>query len=140
MRLLLHAPNVHTGGGFVLLQELLGAAPDALQWAQLDSRIQSRLRLPQGPEVHYVARNGLARLVAEWRLWRTSQSDDVILCFNGMPPLFPVQGRVIVFQQNRILLGMNSLWQFPMKIALRDRKSTRLNSSHTDISRMPSSA
>ena len=28
----------------------------------------------------------------------------------------------------------------PKGLALRDRKSTRLNSSHTDISRMPSSA
>ena len=28
----------------------------------------------------------------------------------------------------------------PRKINFRDRKSTRLNSSHTDISRMPSSA
>ena len=27
-----------------------------------------------------------------------------------------------------------------LKITLKDRKSTRLNSSHTDISRMPSSA
>ncbi|MFQ5644134.1 MAG: glycosyltransferase [Thiogranum sp.] len=103
----------------MLLQELLDAAPDALRWAQLDSRAQSRLRLPQGLEVHYVARNGLARFVAEWRLWRASQRDDVILCFNGMPPLFPVRGRVVVFQQNRNLLGMNSLRQFPMRIALR---------------------
>ena len=31
-------------------------------------------------------------------------------------------------------------WLMAISTALRDRKSTRLNSSHTDISRMPSSA
>jgi len=119
MRLLLHAPNVHGGGGFVLLQELLDSAPDSLQWAQLDKRTIGRLGLKRKLEVHYIARSGLARLVAEWRLWRESLRDDVILCFHGMPPLFPLRGRVVVFQQNRILLGMNSLRQFPLKVALR---------------------
>ena len=35
---------------------------------------------------------------------------------------------------------MQELLEWEIKIQLRDRKSTRLNSSHTDISRMPSSA
>lgn len=119
MRLLLHAPKVHEGGGFVLLRELLEAAPGFLQWAQLDRRTMDRLELKQELEVYYVARTGLARILAEWRLWRESQSNDVILCFHSMPPLFPVRGRVVVFQQNRNLLGMNSLRQFPVKVALR---------------------
>ena len=33
--------------------------------------------------------------------------------------------------------GLHRVWK---KFTLADRKSTRLNSSHTDISRMPSSA
>ena len=119
MRLLLHAPNVHSGGGFVLLQELLDSAPAALQWAQLDSRTQSCLRLSKLTEVHYVAQTVFARLSAEWRLWRNTRSGDVTLCFNGLPPIFPLSGRVVVFQQNRILLGMNSLRQFPARVALR---------------------
>jgi len=119
MRLLLHAPKVHDGGGFVLLRDLLEAAPGSLQWAQLDRRTMDRLELKQELEVYYVARTGLARILAEWRLWRESQRGDVILCFHGMPPLFPVRGRVVVFQQNRNLLGMNSLRQFPVKVALR---------------------
>ena len=31
-------------------------------------------------------------------------------------------------------------WDQPRTISYKDRKSTRLNSSHTDLSRMPSSA
>lgn len=119
MRLLLHAPNIHSGGGFILLKELLDAAPDVLQWAQLDSRTQCRLTFPKVTEVRYVARTVFARHAAEWRLWRKSQIDDVILCFNGMPPVYPQRGRVVVFQQNRNLLGVNSLRQFPVRVALR---------------------
>ena len=38
--------------------------------------------------------------------------------------------------QDKILVKEYEIWD----LVLKDRKSTRLNSSHTDISRMPSSA
>ena len=41
-----------------------------------------------------------------------------------------------IIQKNKI----KSLKNYKGKIDIEDRKSTRLNSSHTDISRMPSSA
>ena len=119
MRLILHAPNVHIGGGFVLLKELLATSIGKLRWAQLDERTRERLELQPSFEVHYVARTVKARLFAEWRLWRASKPDDLVLCFHGMPPFLPVRGRVVVFQQNRNLLGVNSLRQLPAKIALR---------------------
>jgi len=119
MCLILHAPNVHVGGGFVLLGEILEASKASLRWAQLDGRTRKRLELQPGLEVHYVARTVVARLYAEWRLWRASKPDDLVLCFHGMPPLLPVRGRVVVFQQNRYLLGVNSLRQLPAKMALR---------------------
>jgi len=59
------------------MRELLEAAPGSLQWAQLDQRTIGRLGLKRKLEVHYIARSGLARLVAEWRLWRESLRDDV---------------------------------------------------------------
>jgi len=119
MRLTLHAPNVHSGGGFVLLRELLDASSGCLRRAQLDERTRERLELQVAPDVHYVRRRVVARLVAEWRLWRASKPDDLVLCFHGLPPLLPVRGRVVVFQQNRYLLGVNSLRQLPAKVALR---------------------
>ena len=119
MCLILHAPNVHGGGGFVLLRELLDASSGHLRWAQLDERTKERLDLRPELRVHYVARTAVARLFAEWRLWRSSKPDDLVLCFHGMPPLLPVRGRVVVFFQNRHLLGVNSLRHFPAKVALR---------------------
>jgi len=135
MRLILHAPNVHRGGGFVLLRELLDACSGCLRWAQLDGRTRERLELKPSLEVHYVARTGAARLFAEWRLWRASKPDDLVLCFHGMPPLLPARGRVVVFQQNRYLLGVKSLRQLPVKMALRiafERSVCMLFRSHVD--------
>jgi TRAP-type mannitol/chloroaromatic compound transport system permease small subunit len=41
----------------------------------------------------------------------------------------------------RYALNAPTIWAFDMSVQMYgDRKSTRLNSSHTDISRMPSSA
>jgi glycosyltransferase involved in cell wall biosynthesis len=85
----------------------------------LDERTKERLELQPDLEVHYVKRTGLARLFAEWRLWQASKPDDLVLCFHGMPPLLPVHGRVVVFFQNRYLLGVNSLRHLPAKVALR---------------------
>ena len=36
--------------------------------------------------------------------------------------------------------GLEWSWNYERQMNMSDRKSTRLNSSHTDISRMPSSA
>ena len=53
-------------------------------------------------------------------------------------PLLPEFGRKIVF---RLINTILFIVQFSLFLLVRrDRKSTRLDSSHTDISRMPSSA
>jgi glycosyltransferase involved in cell wall biosynthesis len=120
-RFLVHAPNVRAGGGFVLLQEVLEAVSDSLHIAHLDGRIQGRLRPPVGAELYYVERSLRGRLRAEWRLWKKCRPDDIVLCFHGMPPLLPVRGNVIVFLQNRLLLGGQPLGAFPFRDALRIR-------------------
>jgi len=119
MYLILHAPNVHVGGGFVLLKELTVASAGKLRWAQLDERTRERLEVQPDLEIFYVAPTAAARFVAEWRLLRVSKPDDLVLCFHGIPPLLPVRGRVVVFLQNRYLLGLRLRRKLPAKIALR---------------------
>ena len=41
MRLLLHAPNVNSGGGLLLLDRLIGESQEKISWAQLDSRVKN---------------------------------------------------------------------------------------------------
>ena len=47
---------------------------------------------------------------------------------------------VKIAELGNALLSVHYIYLFPAISLVIDRKSTRLNSSHTDISRMPSSA
>lgn len=117
--LILHAPNVHSGGGLVLLQDLLSTPNLSVKFAQLDIRVKQQVRLPTNTSLHYVNRSIFSRLFAEWRLWRCTKANDVVLCFHGLPPLLPLRGRVVVFVQNRILFETSSLVGYPLFTRIR---------------------
>jgi glycosyltransferase involved in cell wall biosynthesis len=119
-QLILYAPNVHTGGGLVLLQALLSAWPgERPLFAFLDKRACGKLTLPKRSEVTWVAPTLRARLLAEFQLRRICRANDTVFCLHNLPPAVPVRGKIVVFHQNRILLGLDSLRQFPMRVALR---------------------
>lgn len=102
----LHAPSVHTGGGFVLLQALTAAWPSDLQLtALLDARARGHMMLPDGAQVTWVDARIGSRLKAEVYLSSTAKANDVILCFHGLPPLLSNQARVVIFLQNRLYLA-----------------------------------
>lgn len=109
MSLVIHAPNIHTGGGWVLLQEFFSIPDLPVRWAQLDERIKNSSKLPQSTVKHFVNRSVISRLWAEWLLWLRTTENDVVLCFHGLPPLLPLRGNVVVFVQNRILFETGSL-------------------------------
>lgn len=118
--LVLFAPNVHTGGGFVLLQALLQARKDGTPlMAYLDARARDRLVLPQGMEVVWVTPRPISRLRAEFSLKVHGVEGCTILCFHGMPPLLSSRARVVIFQQNRNYLKLNPLSQFAWKTRIR---------------------
>jgi glycosyltransferase involved in cell wall biosynthesis len=109
-RLILHAPGVHTGGGLVLLQDLLSAPEIPLAFANLDSR--ARVEVPRGAVINEVRPRLGERLRAEFLLARNCQADDTVLCFHGMPPVFHLHGKVVVFLQNRNYLGLDPASSF----------------------------
>ena len=115
---ILHAPNVHSGGGLVLLKSLLSIPNLSIKLAQLDKRAQ-QLHLPADTLRHYIDHSVLSRLRAEWRLWRATTTSDVVLCFNGLPPLLPVRGHVVVFVQNRILFIPERPVGYPVSTKIR---------------------
>ncbi|WP_374660395.1 glycosyltransferase [Inhella sp.] len=121
-RFLLHAPNVHVGGGAVLLRALLQAWPaDQSLHAWLDERARGQLPLPPLAQVEWVQPRVRSRLGAERSLQATAQPGDRLLCFHGLPPLWPSRARVAVFVQNRLLLGAMSLQGFGPRTRLRLR-------------------
>jgi glycosyltransferase involved in cell wall biosynthesis len=105
-RLLFYAPNVHTGGGLVLLQALLAEWPaDLPMLAWLDARARDQLQLPWAALVHWVQATPLARLGGEVSLARQAVAGDRVLCFHGLPPLLPNAAENVVFLQNMHYLG-----------------------------------
>jgi len=119
-RLIIHAPNVHTGGGRVLLEELLSSLSSYARGAAiLDRRLQLPLNLPPEIIVRQIAPSLGARLWAEWHLARISDDHSRILCFGNLPPLAHCRGRVSVFLHNRHLVSATDLSGFSLKARLR---------------------
>lgn len=104
-RLIIFAPNVRSDGGMVLLRELMESCPftntcwllpdaDELKDIQID--LEKR---------HAFKAGLLARLSAEYFLYRICDKDDKVLMFNGSAPLFPIKASVFVYLQNVLLLN-----------------------------------
>lgn len=120
VKIFLYAPNVHTGGGFVLLRALLAAWPEGQSLrAILDDRARENLILPPRCEAIWTRPSLGSRWAAERKLATRVSLGDTVLCFHGLPPLLPSLGRVVVFQQNRNFLGHIPLSNFSMRTATR---------------------
>lgn len=103
IRLVLYAPNVHTGGGLVLLSALLKDWPRTVELvALLDVRARERIVVPVGTKVTWVHPRVNSRAMAEILLCKLGGHGVNILCFHGLPPLLPNTSKVIVFLQNRL--------------------------------------
>lgn len=120
-RLVIHATNVHQGGGAVLLADLLRAIPpNVMATAIVDARMATPDDVPTHVCIERVQPSLLGRLMAEYRLSRMARSDDWVLCFGNLPPLFRVKGDISVFLQNRYLVDrQSSLGVLPLKLRMR---------------------
>lgn len=126
-RVILFAPNVHTGGGLVLLQALLAAWPeDPPCDAFLDARARADLKVPDGWTVVWCARSPLGRLRAERALQRASRAASLIFAFHSLPPLLSTPSRVICFVHNPYTVGLAPLDQLAGWVKLRNRVESAL--------------
>ncbi len=119
MKLIIHAPNVHQGGGRTLLLSLLEAAGNSPCIAILDERLELPSCLPPSLTVMRVRPTLAGRLIGEWRLRCMAGAGYAILCFGNLPPLFDCAGPVTVFLQNRYLLVRHDLSTFPLRTRMR---------------------
>lgn len=120
MTFIIHAPNVHQGGGRTLLLSLLAAVKDTGPChAILDTRLDIPAPLAAGMVIRRAPPTLSGRFNAELQLKNISRKQDIVLCFGNLPPLFPVAGRVILFLQNRYLIGTLSTNAFPPRVRLR---------------------
>lgn len=117
-RLIIHAPNIHKGGGKTLLIALLNNLPkDGEACLVMDER----LRLPDvlSCRTRKVKPSVVDRFSAEIWLRREVGPNDVVLCLGNLPPLFKLRGVVKVFVQNRYLVDPRRLSGFPIKTRLK---------------------
>lgn len=119
MTFIIHAPNVHQGGGRALLIPLLEAAARSSCIAILDARLARSETLPPNLTVVRVSPTLVGRLLGEWRLKKLAKAGDVVLCFGNLPPLFQVSGHVRVFLQNRYLFGRRDFAAFELRAYVR---------------------
>lgn len=119
-RLIIHAPNIHTGGGRSLLIAILAGLPKDLyailiadERLPIDEKMSPKLRIERVPATL------LGRIGAERWLARNASNGDTVLAFGNLPPLFSLRARVIVFLQNRYLVDKIDLAGFPLTSRIR---------------------
>ena len=119
-RLIVHAPNVHVGGGRELLATLMEAMDGRRDYlALVDNRFSTQS--PPSGTVMRVRPTLRERLAAEWRLRSLAKPGSRVLCFGNLPPLLRLRGRVYLYLQNRYLLGDEPLAEWPRRARLRLR-------------------
>jgi glycosyltransferase involved in cell wall biosynthesis len=111
--LIVHAPNVHQGGGRTLLLSVLNAVTVDESVALLDHRLDKASVQPT-LAVECFSPTLLGRWRAERRVNRLAKPGDIVLCFGNLPPLFRNEGKVAVFLQNRYLFGQRDLRAFSL--------------------------
>ena len=125
MTLIIHAPNVHQGGGRTLLLAILGELQeDRLKNGNdykviLDSRLSISDRFPEHNLAQRVRPTLVGRLLAEWRLYRTAKLESIVLCFGNLPPLFKSNAHVCLYVHNVYLVSKASIVGFSLKVKIR---------------------
>lgn len=120
-KLIIHATNIHKGGGAVLLTGLLREIPSYMRTVvAVDARLVMPDDIPTHIIIHRVNPTVFGRFRAEFNLARNAKIDDSVLCFGNLPPLFNIKGKISVFLQNRYLVDRFSiLGTLPIKMCLR---------------------
>lgn len=118
--LVIHAPNVHQGGGRTLLAALVQALDsDATGHILLDQRMPAAEAVPRGITVRRFPPSLAGRLQAEAHLARVAQATSRVLCFGSLPPMKRCRGRVAVFVQNQNIISRTDISGYPLKQRLR---------------------
>lgn len=105
-RLVLSAFGIHMGGGYVLLKELISNSGNVLRAAALDERLAADEVVPSDiPDVHFVKRSFVSRVLSSVRLASMTTPGDVLLCFNSLPPLRRANGHVVLYVHSAHFVG-----------------------------------
>lgn len=114
----LHAVNVHQGGGAILLNSLLKSVTVPL-YLSVDQRMSLCEYVGRDIHIDVVKPSLLHRFFFEIIQANKILPGDFVLRLGNLPPLFKLKGHVAVFLQNRYLIDLISLQEFPLKSRVR---------------------
>lgn len=98
--ILVSAFGIHTGGGYVLLKALMENLGCALKAVSLDERLGEAgdaFVTSHHFQVLRVRKSFIARILSLFRLAAIAMPGDTLLCFNSLPPLRRICGRVVTY-------------------------------------------
>ena len=120
--MIVYAVNVHTGGGKVLIDELIEGHPwGSVSYLFVDSRYNGDKARQLGIQVTAVSPNPIARLKAEFLLQNIAACNpsETILFFGNLPPFKRLKNKSILFLQNCFLLHPVPLPKDSLKVIIR---------------------
>lgn len=118
MGLIIHAVNIHQGGGRTLLLSLIDALTEPSRLL-LDERFELIAPFNINASISKYPPSLFSRLKAELYLRKVGKSENIILCFGNLPPLFKSRAKVFLYLQNRYLCSSESLSGFSIKVRIR---------------------
>lgn len=107
INLIIYAPNIHTGGGLVLLSEFLNSQPNHVRiFAFLDIRSHESLAhfCHKFEFIYWVKPSLFSRIKTEIQLKKCADPKKIVFCFHNIPPVLCRPNNTIIFIQNRLIL------------------------------------
>ncbi len=114
----IHALGINTGGGLVLLRQLLSTKNISYGFINLDERVAEEFS--SCPKTVFYRHGLVNELKSQLKLRKQVGSDDHVLFFSNRPPLIKFPCKVSVFHQNALLISetrnlslkskINQLW------------------------------
>jgi glycosyltransferase involved in cell wall biosynthesis len=119
-KIILYAPNINSGGGLVLLKALLSSITDQENMKFiLDDRVRNAGVGNGLNSISWVRPSVISRVAAQLSLRKLTNADTFTIFLNGIPPVIPIRGTIIVFVQNRLHLIRPNFLSYGLKIAAR---------------------
>jgi len=119
LKKIIYAPNIHNGGGEVLLLPLLQALESSEEILYvLDTRLKTEGWNPKGTVIK-VKSSFFSRIYMELFLFKIIKPCQQLLCMGNFPPIFARTRNLTVFVQNCFLVNQEVLNDFSFFIRCR---------------------
>lgn len=120
--MIIHAASIHTGGGKILLDQLLtNHSFGHISVLICDKRYLPPNNISPQLAIYKISPNLISRWYSELILKRISLKDpgEEVLCFSNLPPAFKLKGTVTLYLQNALLLPGIPLYVDSFKTGIR---------------------